>query len=271
MEDISDLPTWEPEKVRAELKENQLTIKSLKIKLDKIYMINSYNEREYLDDVIDAYQWIKFVAEAPSPEEIFENEKTHKFFIEEFVFTAIKYMELCRTFKLLDMMIYTQQMMAEALKLFMRYFDQLEKYPRMTLILKHTFDFEKQFFKINYTNQYHCLVVPPTKEQAEVINNLPSTLKAGDRVDVLKSEHQSKRVCWLPGTFVKCSALYITVRCDNDKSNLNIDINNLQVRPFGEKKNEYEWRFNLKVGDKVDYLKDSSNWIQTEIEEISEN
>lgn len=72
-------------------------------------------------------------------------------------------MELCRTFKLLDMMIYTQQMMVEALRLFARFFEQLEKYPRMTLILKHTFDIEKQFFKINYTNQYHSLVVLPSK------------------------------------------------------------------------------------------------------------
>lgn len=45
----------------------------MKIKLDKIYMINSYNEREYLSDVIDAYNWIKFVAESPKFEEIFEN------------------------------------------------------------------------------------------------------------------------------------------------------------------------------------------------------
>lgn len=73
-------------------------------------------------DVVDAYSWIKMVAELPSCEEMFENEKTQKFFIEEFVFTAIKYMELCRTFKMLEMMIYTQQMMVEGLRLFMRFF-----------------------------------------------------------------------------------------------------------------------------------------------------
>lgn len=43
MEDISELPAWQPEKVLAALKDNPLTIKSLKVKLDKIYMINSYN------------------------------------------------------------------------------------------------------------------------------------------------------------------------------------------------------------------------------------
>lgn len=81
MEDISELPPWSPEKPLAALKSSPLTIKSLKVKLDKIYMINSYNEREYLPDVIDAYSWIKLVAELPSCEDMFENEKTQKFFI----------------------------------------------------------------------------------------------------------------------------------------------------------------------------------------------
>lgn len=71
MEDISDLPAWQPEKILAALKDNPLTIKNLKVKLDKIYMINSYNEREYLPDVIDAHAWIKLVVELDKPEEMF--------------------------------------------------------------------------------------------------------------------------------------------------------------------------------------------------------
>ena len=71
MEDISDLPAWQPEKVLAALKDSPLTIKSLKVKLDKIYMINSYNEREYLSDVIDAHAWIKLVATVDNVEEMF--------------------------------------------------------------------------------------------------------------------------------------------------------------------------------------------------------
>ena len=66
MEDISDLPEWQPDKVLQTLKQNPLTIKNMKIKLDKICMINSYNEREYLGDVIDAWAWIKLAGELPS-------------------------------------------------------------------------------------------------------------------------------------------------------------------------------------------------------------
>jgi len=83
-------------------------------------------------------------------------------------------------------MIYTQQMMVEGLRVFNRFFDQLEKYPKMTLILKHTFDYEKPFFKTNYTNQYHCLVIPPEPELIENVNSFVSGLKIGDKVDVLK-------------------------------------------------------------------------------------
>lgn len=63
MEDISGLPPWDANKVLESLKENPLTIKILKHKTDRIYYINSNNEREYLQDVIDAYHWIKLAAE----------------------------------------------------------------------------------------------------------------------------------------------------------------------------------------------------------------
>ena len=63
------------------------------------------------------------------------------------------------------MMALTQQMMVEALRIFVKYFDQLEKYPKMVSILKQTFDIEKQFYKLNYTNDYPYLVNPPSNEE----------------------------------------------------------------------------------------------------------
>ena len=59
MEDISDLPEWKGEELLTSLKASPLTTKILKSKLDKIYMITSYNEQEYLKDVVEAYGWIK--------------------------------------------------------------------------------------------------------------------------------------------------------------------------------------------------------------------
>lgn len=63
------------------------------------------------------------------------------------------------------MMVLTQQIMVEALRIFVKYFDHLEKYPKMVSILKQTFDIEKQFYKLNYINDYPYLVIPPTEEE----------------------------------------------------------------------------------------------------------
>lgn len=43
MEDISGLPPWDANKVLDSLKENPLTIKTLKHRTDRIYYINSNN------------------------------------------------------------------------------------------------------------------------------------------------------------------------------------------------------------------------------------
>ena len=63
MEDISELPEWKGHEIYQALKANPLTLKALKSKLDKIYMITSYNEQEYLKDVVEAYEWIRLAAE----------------------------------------------------------------------------------------------------------------------------------------------------------------------------------------------------------------
>lgn len=52
MEDTLNLPEWKAEELLETLKANPLTQKALKTKLDKIYMITSYNEQEYLKDVV---------------------------------------------------------------------------------------------------------------------------------------------------------------------------------------------------------------------------
>lgn len=164
MEDISNLPEWNQEEALKKVKENPLDQKMLKSTLDRIYMISGYNEQEYLGDVIQAYSWIKLAVNLPDLSPMLGSEKLEKYFLEDFVYTAIRYMILCRKFKLKEMMVLTQQMMVEALRLFTKFFNQLEKYPKMFHILKYVFDLEKQFYKLNYINEYHYLVIPPTDE-----------------------------------------------------------------------------------------------------------
>lgn len=63
-------------------------------------MISSYNEQEYLPDVRDAYNWIRLANTVESLDVFLENERVQKYFLEDFVHTAIRYMILCRKFKL---------------------------------------------------------------------------------------------------------------------------------------------------------------------------
>ncbi len=61
-------------------------------------------------------------------------------------------MILCKRFKHKIMMVLTQQMMIEGLNVLVKFMPVIEKYPKMTTILKYVFDFEKQFYRINYSN-----------------------------------------------------------------------------------------------------------------------
>lgn len=74
-------------------------------------------------------------------------------------------MIICRRFQNLVMMVLTQQMMIEGLNLYSKKFDFLDKYPKTTSILKIVFEYDKQFYRLNYINTYpHLLKLPTTEE-----------------------------------------------------------------------------------------------------------
>jgi hypothetical protein len=92
----------------------------MKSKLDRIYLITYNNELEYLPDVLDAYCWIKLAHEMEDFKKFFPTEKNEKEFYEDFVATAIRYMIICKKFKNKVMMVLTQYMMVESLRLFVK-------------------------------------------------------------------------------------------------------------------------------------------------------
>lgn len=81
--------------------------------------------------------WIKLTHETNEPSKYFANERSEKWFYEEFIGTAIRYMIICRRFQNLVMMVLTQQMMVEALVLYSKRFEILDKYPKTNSILKN--------------------------------------------------------------------------------------------------------------------------------------
>lgn len=87
---------------------------------------------------MEAYIWIKLAHESPEAPRFFANEKSERWFYEEFISTSIRYMIICRRFQNLVMMVLTQQMMVEALTLYSKRFDLLDKFPKTNSILKNT-------------------------------------------------------------------------------------------------------------------------------------
>jgi hypothetical protein len=109
-------------------------------------------------------------------------------------------------------MALTQQMIVEGLKLFSHKFDQLDKFPRMNSILRTSLEFDKQFYKLNYINDYPLL--HPTQTEADIakIDQFLASVKIGEPVDILKVDTHTKRFCWVPGTIKKQTSLSIHVQ-----------------------------------------------------------
>ena len=63
-------------------------------------MITGYNEQEYLSDVVQTYSWLKLARTLPNLEPMLGTEKLEKYFLEDYIHTAIRYMILCRKFKM---------------------------------------------------------------------------------------------------------------------------------------------------------------------------
>jgi hypothetical protein len=212
--------------------------------------------------VLEAYIWIKLAHESPGAERFFVNEKAQKWFYEEFISTAIRYMIICRRFHNLVMMVLTQQIMVEALKLYSKLFDLLDKYPKSTSILKIVFEFDKQFYKLNYINTYPHLLTVPTPEEINKNEEFVAGLKIDSRVDVIKTDPHSRRLSWLPGTVKKLTSINIHVVPDNDKTIFPFEKKMMCVYPHETMKAQYQWRYELAKGSKVDYQDNKSCWVE---------
>lgn len=210
--------------------------------------------------MLEAYAWMRLANDEPNFSRLFAGEKCEKWFYEEFVPIAIRYMVMCKRFTHLVMMVLTQQLMVEALRIYAKIFDHLDKYPKANAILRNVFEFEKQFFKVNYVCETPLLHPLPTTQQASAADVFAMGLKVGDAVDVLRVDAHSRRFCWLPGKVKKVTNLSLYVQPQCDRSSYSLDKKGLLVFPHGSRSHLYEWRLNLQAGDKVDLLDQSACW-----------
>jgi hypothetical protein len=78
------------------------------------------------------------------------------------------------------------------------------------------------------------------------------------------------RLCWSRALVKKITSLSVYVVFENDRSTTsrNVDKTSFEIVPlYTYTKDDYDWRLNLKIGDKIDYEM-TRGWVTTEIEDI---
>ena len=170
-------------------------------------------------------------------------------------------MIICRRFQNLVMMVLTQQIMVEALVLYSKRFDQLDRFPKTSSILRIIFEYDKQFYKLNYINNYAHLLNPPTQEELTLNEEFANSLKPEDMVDIIRVDPHSRRFCWLPGTVRKATSLNVHVLPLHDKTIYALEKKVMLVFPHKSHEQQYEWRYKLEKGSKVDFQDNRSCWV----------
>lgn len=135
----------------------------------------------------------------------------------------------------------------------------------MTSILRTSLEFDKQFYKLNYINDFPLLFPNQTEESIARIDEFISTLKPGDKIDVLKVDLHSKRFCWLPGFVKKIANISIHVQLEWHKNVISLDKKGMNIHPSGSHEADYQWRSDLKEGDYVDFQDMHSVWVKAKI------
>lgn len=196
-----------------------------------------------------------------------------KLFSGDFLNFSVKNLILCRKFRLAQMMVLTEQIFIECLIFFNNHFDELDKLPALASLPFTVLRIDRLFYKQNAITNFPHLVVQPTEEQVIANNTFVDQLKEGDIVDALKAEMHGNRLCWSRAIVKKVTpiSIYISFLNDQLSTNRNIDKTSFEVVPLNTfTLNDFDWRLNLKAGDKVDYEM-GRGWITTTIEEVRVN
>lgn len=169
-------------------------------------------------------------------------------------------------------MLLTEQIFVECITFFNNLFEEIDKFPGLSGLLFAILRIDRLFYKQNAITNFPHLVVQPTEEEVMANNTFIDQVKEGDIVDALKMEMHGNRMCWSRALVRKVTPISVFVMFINDKttSSRNIDKTSFEIVPVGTyTKDDWDWRLNVKVGDKIDY-EISSGWFTAEIEEVKE-
>merc|ERR1711976_745171 len=119
-------------------------------------------------------------------------------------------------------------------------------------LLNSIININAEYYQKNGLESCHLFPVGIKLEPSNNHKNWIDNLNINTKVDFLYS--CSNKKSWTPGFIVDKDWNSFKIRCAFDENNNNYITNKyFEILPSGTKKDEYNWRFNLKVGDYVDY------------------
>jgi hypothetical protein len=157
-----------------------------------------------------------------------------RYFIEEFLPLAIKYLILSKKFKLAELMALTEQIILESLDLFVKMIGELDRYPKFVNVAILSLEHVRYFYKLNFQANYLHLLKEPTEEERYANFHFIEELKEGSLVDALKMDTFTGIMMWSRAmvTRVNTNVLAVSYLNDNRTSDRSMSKANMEIFPL---------------------------------------
>lgn len=184
---------------------------------------------------------------------------------------SIKYLILSKKFKLAELMALTEQIILESLDLLVKMFGELDRYPKFVNVALLSLEHNRYFYKLNFQANYLHLLREPSEEERTDNFRFIEELKEGSIVDAFKIDTFTGLMMWSRGvvTRVNTNVLAVTYLNDRRTSDRSMSKANMEIFPLKTyTENNFDWRLDVKAGDKVDYCIVANVWKQCTVMQV---
>lgn len=163
----------------------------------------------------------------------------------------------------------------EIVKIADELFMKLVKWGSMNLYMKNVYSLEMlnviinssaEYYKTNGKESAHLYPFGEKLEMSEEHTQWVDELENGDRVDCLNSASNKK--CWAVAEIINKDWNSVKVRYVNNNKESYIYNKYFEFMKVGTRKEYYDWRMELKVGDNVDFYSYKENWKGFVVKEV---
>ena len=125
-----------------------------------------------------------------------------------------------------------------------------------------------EYYRTNGIESIHLFPFGEELEPSAGHKEFVDNLEIGAKIDFLNSVGNKKS--WAVGEVLEKDWNSVKIRCLNDSHKCYITNKYFEILPLNKKKNDYFWRYDVKVGDKVDFFDFRRNWKSYEVTHVEE-